>query len=114
MSHPTSSDDKARELAQSDAIVKAFKCAAAVASVIVAVLLRVWAVMMLWKWYVMPVFRLAPLQPVHAYGLLLLVALVLTRARKHEDDPGFVNSLGTNIVGSLVALACGWIGSLFT
>ncbi len=75
------------------------------------VLVRAWVIAVLWGWYVVPAFGLAPLRLVYAFGLSLLLTFVLPP--KDKNDDGFWINIGNAMMRVVVVLGMGWIGSWF-
>lgn len=75
------------------------------------VLLRAWVLATLWGWYVVPAFGVQPLRMVYAFGLALLASYTLPRHGK--DEKTLLRTMLDAVLGALVALVAGWIGTLF-
>ena len=78
-----------------------------------ALVLHAWIVTVLWAWFIVPTFHIAPIGIASAYGLALFVLLF-----RYTPDPpnsnieklrGLLKSLGF----TLVVLVFGWVGHLF-
>lgn len=90
-----------------------------IAGLLVAVaplaILRAWVLTMLWDWYLVPGFGMAPLRVVYAFGVTLIVGYLLPRPLRSVDGsakkPG--HDLATALLAALFALAMGWVGTLF-
>lgn len=74
---------------------------------------RGWAGRLLWLWFVVPQFHLAPLSWVTAYGLCLVCAiLVSTPVPEYEDDSykaRVSRSLAYGVFAPLMILGVGWL-----
>lgn len=75
-------------------------------------LLAMWTayvVTILWAWFVVPL-GLPVIGKAHAYGLVVLVALIRARApRKDEASASIAATIMTAILGPAVGLLAGWI-----
>ena len=85
-----------------------------------AVLLRAWVFTQLWLWFVVQQFHVAPLPMLVAYGLTLLVALLVPH-NPPKSDPidtvegaitGTMTALIQMLMPSLVSWGCGLIAHL--
>lgn len=85
---------------------------AVVAIVAPLVLLRAWVITVLWGWYVVPAFGVAPLRMAFAFGLSLLIGYVQPRLST-EDKRTFSETLAFAIMSLVFTLGFGWIGTLF-
>ena len=77
-------------------------------------LYQAWVLTILWGWFVIPVFNVAPLQFGYAYGLLLILYLLnppVPKKRKNEFSLG--EAYGVGIVGPTCSLAVGWLVKTF-
>lgn len=75
------------------------------------VILKAWVITILWGWYIVPAFGLAPLRMVYAFGLALLVSYLTFHYT--EDKRGFWAKLGFGLFSSVMVLLVGWIGTFF-
>jgi hypothetical protein len=77
------------------------------------ILLRGWVLTLLWQWYIVPAFGVAPLRIVFAFGISLVV-LSLTRegCQQKDDKPAYIK-LALAFSNPLLTLLLGWIGSFF-
>lgn len=76
-------------------------------------LLRGWVIALLWGWYVVDYFGLAPLTIVQAVGLGLLVSLFTSRAPTEEDQQrSVIEELFYAAMFPLLTLAFGALWSL--
>lgn len=91
------------------------------ALVLVAILVRGWALMVLWGWFIVPTFAGAPnLTIPSALGIAALFGLFTSHlaqktATNKEPDPykAFGDAMGTSVGGALVSVGIGWIITLF-
>jgi hypothetical protein len=76
------------------------------------ILLRTWILAILWGWYVVPAFGLAPLRMPYAFGLSVLINyLVHTSGAKEKKTTA--ETLLFPFFNALLALLAGWIGTFF-
>jgi|SRR5690625_1520833 len=71
------------------------------------------ALSVLWGWIIVPMFGLAPITVVQAYGLMLVVRLITIKIDLNKDRSGF-NQAARNIIVAppmvaVVSLFIGWI-----
>lgn len=80
-------------------------------------LLRAWAVVTLWAWYVTPVFGIAAPGYLQAVGLLLLVATILLDIPKtstdKKDTAAQTTQLVVPVLAPVFAVCLGWIVKYF-
>lgn len=71
------------------------------------------ALSVLWGWIIVPMFGLAPITVVQAYGLMLVVRLITIKMDFSKDGPGFSRAAVSIIVATpmvaVVSLFIGWI-----
>jgi hypothetical protein len=89
--------------------------------IVVIVLVRGWALMLLWGWFVRPTFEQLPrITLVQAAGLMLICELLTDRlARTMKEGPGeeisksraiqFLVFLLMEVLGPLLMVATGWV-----
>lgn len=76
------------------------------------IILRAWVMSVVWGWYVVPAFGVAPLRVVYAFGLSLLATEIIGR-RKTTDDRKWYQTLTEAIVLPLITLGLAWLGTFF-
>lgn len=81
--------------------------------VLPVVLLRAWVITKLWTWYVEPGFGVLPLRMSIAYGLSVLIVLLVPRTSAGKDTRSATQILFEPFFGPAFALLVGWIGSFF-
>lgn len=80
-------------------------------------MLRGWAMMMLWGWFIVPTFHLAPLTLVPAMGISLFVSLITLSSPESEDKrspterTGMI--IGVNLFVPLILVGAGWLYHLW-
>jgi hypothetical protein len=67
----------------------------------------------MWGWFVVPVFHVAPLRIPFAIGLAYIVQWLTHQTRKTEDEPELGELLYMALLKPLVLLGCGWIVTWF-
>jgi hypothetical protein len=78
-----------------------------------AILSRAFAVVLLWRWYVVPLFHLPPLTWRIAYGLaLLLYVMNPPESVEHEDKSWSDSMIRMVVAGGIVVWTCVAIGWL--
>jgi hypothetical protein len=77
------------------------------------VLYQAWVFVILWEWFVVPVFRLPPLQFGYAYGLLLIVWFLTPPGSQKRTEHPMTELLVAGIMGPTCSLAVGWIVKTF-
>jgi hypothetical protein len=70
-----------------------------------------YALTVLWGWFVMPVFGLAPLGLAHAAGLAVLTSFVVRHVPEKATSTS--HAVGVMLLHPLFALAIGWVITLF-
>lgn len=79
-------------------------------------LVRAYVLTCLWGWYLTSLSGLPPLRMVFAFGLIL-IATVLVGKPVRKPVPGqdysIWQSLAFGLLGPLLALVIGWLGTLF-
>lgn len=81
--------------------------------IVPVLLLRMWVITMLWAWYVVPGFNVAPLRMSIAFGLSTIV--VMLSPKRDSDKSGVpLGQMATeSVINQLFPLAIGWAGSFF-
>lgn len=84
-----------------------------VAWIVLFLLLRMWVITMLWAWYIVPGFNVAPLRMSIAFGLSTIV--VMLSPKRNSDKSGLpLGALATEaFINQLFPLVIGWAGSFF-
>ena len=80
-------------------------------------LYKAWVVVILWGWFVVPVFHLPPLELGYACGLLLIWHLLNATEqdpRKKKEEPGlsvaeFIALILLGFIGPTCSLGFGWL-----
>lgn len=71
----------------------------------------------LWKWFIVPTFGLAPLEPLHAFGLSLFLGYLMPNHSQSKKDKGWEEVLsdivGNALVVPVVVLAIGYVVKSF-
>ena len=70
-------------------------------------------VSVMWGWFVVPLFHVAPLRIPFAIGLAYIVQFLTHPTRKPEDDPETGFLLIMSLVKPLILLGAGWITTWF-
>jgi hypothetical protein len=85
------------------------------------VLYQAWVFVILWKWFVIPVFSVPPLQFGYSYGLLLIVWFLVPSSRTKteysnrnatddREKPALITELVlVGLIGPTCSLAAGWV-----
>lgn len=76
------------------------------------VLMRAWALTVMWGWYIVPAFGAQPLRIVFAFGIAMIAAALTRTTRVQEKDSKF-RTFVMPLIDPLLMLAFGWVGSLF-
>jgi hypothetical protein len=76
------------------------------------VLLRAWALVILWRWYVVPTFAAPELRMAPAFGLALIVSF-LTNVSVPQKDKKPHEVLLHPILNPLLCVLMGWIGTFW-
>ena len=82
----------------------------------IAPLTAIWygfALMVMWAWFVVPTFHVAPLRIPYAIGLAYIVQFLTHQTTSEENEPETDRILAMAIVKPLVLLAAGWIVTWF-
>lgn len=78
-----------------------------------AVASRAWALVILWRWFVVPTFHLPSLTWALAYGLVLVVEVLHSTALPEYADKSYTGQLGRTIGGGILTpwlcVFIGWI-----
>ncbi len=91
----------------------------AITVMILAHILRAWAVVLLWNWFVLPTFTTAPhLNYPVALGLSMLVGYMVNanpsaQVTKEEEEKSFTNKVLTALLTPVVIVFSGWVFTLF-
>jgi len=83
-----------------------------VAYVAPGLLWKAYVMTRLWDWYVMGAFDVAPLHVVHAFGFVLLAAL-LTGSCHGKDERKVWVQITMPYFGPAISLLIGWVGSFW-
>lgn len=79
----------------------------------VAVFSRAYAVILLWRWFVIPFFHLAPLTWNIAYGLILTLGVMHYVSGPEYKDNSFTATLSrviaSGIIGPWISVGIGWL-----
>lgn len=77
-------------------------------------LLNGWALSVLWRWFVSPVFEIRNLGIAEAIGLSLIVSYLTHQAQnKNREENSLANTLGLVIVRPLFSVLIGWCIKFF-
>ena len=74
------------------------------------VVLRLWAITLMWGWYVVPTFDVGPLSMVSAYGIALLLLFFKPEDDSDDRDKDFkavCNEYSRSLIKG--SMRCGWI-----
>lgn len=88
-------------------------------AIVVLTVIRGWSLSILWAWFAVPAFGIAPLSIPMAIGLTMLANLVVASPRNDSDTNGMdatdkmVQGFIFSISLSLVALGSGWVVKQF-
>lgn len=77
------------------------------------ILLRAWVITMLWAWYIVPGFNVAPLRISIAFGLSTLVAMLTPGKDAVKEKKTFATLVVMSFFNQLIPLAFGLVGSFF-
>lgn len=74
-----------------------------------------WAISILWKWFIFPVFDLRIISIPEAIGISLIIAHLTHQTPTNKDgrDHPFLSSILTSMLKPLCAVCIGWIVKLF-
>lgn len=86
---------------------------AIVALVVPVVLLRSWVITMLWGWYIVPGFNVAPLRMSVAFGLSTIVVMLSPKRNSKKENETFGMLATDALLNQLFPLLVGWMGSFF-
>jgi hypothetical protein len=75
------------------------------------VLLKAWVLTWLWNWYIVPIFHVAPLRMIFAFGLSLTINYLFPRNESSSKEG--IAAIWQAIFSPLLALLLGWIGTWF-
>ena len=79
----------------------------------VVIISQAWAVVILWRWFAVPYFHVAPLTWQMAYGFILILSVMhQTEGPEHEDKSytGIISRMiGAGIFAPWVAVGVGWL-----
>jgi hypothetical protein len=76
--------------------------------------LRGYALVMLWRWFLVPTFGVHELRVVNAIGLMWLVQYVTHDSSiKRDSSQDTITIIGIAILGPLMAVGFGWVIHLF-
>lgn len=103
-----------------EVLIALLAVAGGIGLIIGAVIIRAWALVTLWGWFIVPVFVGAPVitMPV-AIGISLLVGMFTQHLQDKVADPkkskteAFADSLARAIIGPTVTVGFGWIALQF-
>lgn len=82
------------------------------AAMIISAMYRGWALMLLWRWFVVSTFGLPELRVPAALGIAVLV-MMLTLHHVEKSERSFGGSVLHGFIVTTVGLAAGWVYSLF-
>ena len=74
-----------------------------------ASVLRAWVLTKLWAWFVVPASNYGPITIASAFGALLVLSLF--REAKTDDKTLLSDKIGISVIGSLMILSFGWLGT---
>ncbi len=74
-----------------------------------ALLLRAWAVVTLWAWFVVPAFDVRPIGYASTIGILILLGLLHSQAQYKDHEIDLTTSLIGSATGPLMAVGIGWL-----
>ncbi len=70
---------------------------------VIAIASRAYAVVLLWRWFMVPTFHLPPLGWLPAYGLCLLSALLLMQEPPEHKDTSYAANVGRLVGNGILA-----------
>lgn len=76
-------------------------------------LLRMWVITMLWAWYIVPGFNVAPLRMSIAFGLSTIVTMLSPKRVSDKSGKAVGELVTESLINQLFPLAIGWAGSFF-
>jgi len=95
----------------------AFGCTTALVSVILGSILNGWVLSVLWAWFVMHQFHVAPIGVVQAMGIAMTARMFLpsssTKTEEKSLSEALANLVGTTVLGPLMVLGTAWILKAF-
>jgi ACR3 family arsenite efflux pump ArsB len=91
-----------------------------IAAIIVGVILRGWALTVLWDWFVVPTFHVSALTIPYAIGLVVIINMFIN-VENHESaeqkakplSDRIANALGKLVLTPFITLGLAWIVTLF-
>lgn len=82
------------------------------------ILIRSWAITVIWRWYLTPYSGLQPPRMVFAFGFVLLLTAIMPRFSMYEDPDRSMakkmyDTFGVPLISPLFLMMLAWIGTWF-
>ncbi len=106
------SDKKDLNIAFAAGLLSPLLVGALIVAMTPLIILRAWVLTVIWGWYAVPIYGVAPLSLVLVFGALVAMNIVLARSGKPKGE-GFWRGVMEHAVTSLLGLVVAWMGSFF-
>lgn len=82
---------------------------ASILMMVIGTLMNGWALSILWKWFVIPIFGLPALSIIQAIGISMTVGLLISRSSADNSKKEWTEIVGGYIAYPVLAVGIGWI-----